>query len=310
MKKKGIFFTFIAITLTAVVILSFIIHTQYRLRNKMFVIETRIDTLNDFIQDTETDLERGLYIAAFRAILSLEQYITTEGVFLNNTELNFKEIILYGTINNTAIDIMQGATFPDWAERIQEEADKIDITINFLINDITLNQTNPWYVDVNSNISMNVTDKKQTASWEKNRKITTSINIENFEDPLYVINSYGRVTNKIKRTNATDFGDVNQLKTHLENSYYIASTSGPSFLMRLEGKLSSSPYGIESLVNVREFTAEEVPVVADSHVDYIYFDEGTVENCLVNETALDPYYYWFRLDNQHLGTYEATCFSQ
>ena len=205
---------------------------------------------------------------------------------------------------------MQGATFPDWAERIQEEADKIDITINFLINDITLNQTNPWYVDVNSNISMNVTDKKQTASWEKNRKITTSINIENFEDPLYVINSYGRVTNKIKRTNATDFGDVNQLKTHLENSYYIASTSGPSFLMRLEGKLSSSPYGIESLVNVREFTAEEVPVVADSHVDYIYFDEGTVENCLVNETALDPYYYWFRLDNQHLGTYEATCFSQ
>ena len=94
MKKKGIFFTFIAITLTAVVILSFIIHTQYRLRNKMFVIETRIDTLNDFIQDTETDLERGLYIAAFRAILSLEQYITTEGVFLNNTELNFKEIVI------------------------------------------------------------------------------------------------------------------------------------------------------------------------------------------------------------------------
>ncbi len=310
--KKGVFFTLTAIALVLIIILGFFIQNEYRLRNKMYVIETRVETINDFIKSTEKDLNRGLYIASFRALLGIQKHITTSGSFLDDTNSRFNEIVLYGTVQGQEIDIMNESTFIDWTKKIEQEAEKIDITINISIINITIYHQEPWLVTIDTTLLLQINDKKGTANWTKNERVISTLKIEGFEDPLYTINSFGKVINIIKKANITDFSIDSNLLNHINGSYYIESSTGPDFLMRLEGKTSSSPYGIESLVNLNKFSNQNVPTYSKSNVDYIYFGNITVSNCVINETYQK--FDWFRLDNDiepsnHLDNYQASCFS-
>ena len=304
LNKKSIFFSITAIALITLTIFSLTIYTKYRLRDKVMVTETRIYSMNNFIDDVEKDMERGIYISGFRALMSMEQYITDNGIFLYDINSCFEEAFLNGTINNSQMGLMNESTFVNWTQRIKDQAIKLDIITDFNINKIIIYQEEPWAVSIAANITLNIEDVKKTASWQRPLYITTNISIQEFEDPLYVINSYGRVTNKIIETNITDFigpnNETTNLKTHVNNSYYIESNTAPSFLMRLEGNLSNSTYGIESLVNLEKFQAQEVPIRDRSVVDYIYFGDQATTNHNIQDMPS-----WFKLDGGHLGKYEC-----
>ena len=307
LNKKSMFFTITAIALISLLVFSFTIHTGYRLRDKVMVTETRIFSMNSFIDDVEKDIERGLYISGFRSLMSMEQYITDNGIFLYNVNSCFKEAFLNGTINNSQMGLMNESTFINWTQRIKEQAIKLDIIVDFDINDVIIYQEDPWTVNIGLDVKLNIEDVKKTASWQRPLYITTNINIQGFEDPLYVINS---VTNTIIKTNITNFvsgeDDTTNLQEHTNNSYYIESTTAPSFLMRLEGNLSDSPYGIESLVNLYKFQAQEVPIKSRSVVDYIYFGTQSTDNCNIENMP-----WWFMLDKDdppnHVNIYQCKC---
>ena len=79
----------------------------------------------------------------------------------------------------------------------------------------------------------------------------TSVSLINIRDPIYSVYTYGRVPNTIRITNVTDYvndsnNDTSQLRYHINHSFYVENILSPSFLMRLEGNFSKSPYGIES----------------------------------------------------------------
>lgn len=304
LKKKAIFFTMIAILLVGLILVSFSIIAGYRLRDKMAVVETRISTMDSFIEDAGRDMGRGLYISGFRSILGMEQFIVTRGVFITNASSAFSELMVNGSYNGTEINIMEGSTFVDWMNKIKAEAGKIGIIMDFTVNKIEIYQAEPWFVGIGLNITLDIADERNTARWNNTRTITTKIGIEGFEDPLYNIYSYGRVTNTIARSNETYFSDA-ALISHLLNSRYIPSITAPNFLMRLEGRFNSDANGIESLVNLGEFSAQEIPIYARSGVDYLYFSNSTLPYCAVNETASS--YSWFKLDSGHLSAYSAAC---
>src|SRR3989338_7313070 len=274
--KKGIFFTFAAIALAIVIILSFNVYKTYEMKEKADVIGLRINTVNNFVKDVEQDLEKGLYIASFRAFASMSEYIANNGAFITDIEDSFNELVLEGTLNNYELSLMKDSTFTDWVNKIEIQADKIGITVK---------------------------DKKNASSWKRNKIVATRVSIENFEDPLYIINSRGRVTNAIVKSPITDFvdeGDISNLLMHLNNSYYIESNTSTNFLMRLQGDLSNSDTGIESLVNLREFRDQGVGIKDRSAVDYIYFGAQSTINYRINGTQE-----WFKLDSGHLEVYEV-----
>ncbi len=308
--RKGVFFTFIAIGLVSLIVYSFTIHTGYVYRDSMFVIETRVSTISDFIKDVETDINRGLYISSFRSLLAIEDFITSNNSFIPDIDSAFKEALLNATVMNESNPLLEGASFPDWMEKIKEEADKIDIIIDFTASNITINQSDPWTVNVEVDILFNVTDKRKTASWLRTRHIITQISVIGLEDPVSSLNTYNKIVNKIIRANQTDFDNLDVLKQHLANSYYIASEHGPSFLMRLEGNLSNSTMGIESIVNFDKLMIQGLDIKTASAVDYIYFSNVSISSCIINETFNETGYEWFRLDNDdnyHLNTYNVEC---
>ena len=304
MKKKSVFYISAAIALTIVIFVTYSAYNTYRLVDKMESIETRIQTVNFFIKNIENDLNNGIYIAGFRTMLSLNQFITTNGTYIDDVNARFRESFLNGTIEQQPLSLMQGTTFTDWANKISAEADKIDIKFNFTVIDVQLNQSDPWSVDVGLNVSMDIRDKKNTSYWIRNRYLATKINIIGFEDPVYIVNSNGRVTNSIIQTNITSFtvnGDVTNLMLHTNYSYYIAHNDSPSFLMRLQGNLGNSSNGIESLVNLDKFQQQNIPLKDRSVVDHIYFGTGSTVNYRINKTPE-----WFKIDSGHLAIYQVT----
>ena len=304
MAKKGIFYTLAAIALTMVIIATYSGYSTYRLSDRMEVIQTRIDTVNFFIKDVDRDINNGIFIAGFRTLLSFNQYIAVNGTFLDNVNEKFKESFLNGTINQQPLSLRKDSTFTDWANKISAEADKVDIKFNFKINDVKLNQSDPWSVDIILNLSLDIRDKLNTSYWIRDRYLASRISIIGFEDPLYVVNSKGRVTSPIATTNISNFvvnGKVDNLLIHVNSSFYIAHNDSPSFLMRLAGDLGNSTNGIESLVNLAKFQQQGLVLKDRSIVDYIYFGTKTTANSRINNTPE-----WFKIDQGHLATYQVT----
>src|SRR3989344_7205838 len=100
MNKKAMFYTVAAIALTLLIVTTYSAYTTFRLNDKMEVIQTRIETVNFFIKDVEKDLENGIFIAGFRTLLSFNQYISTNGTYLDNVNARFEESFVSGTINS------------------------------------------------------------------------------------------------------------------------------------------------------------------------------------------------------------------
>jgi hypothetical protein len=95
--------------------------------------------------------------------------------------------------------------------------------------------------------------------------------------------------------------DISKLRDFYSSGYYRASNYAPSFLMRLNGQLTPSPYGIESFVKIDMFSGKR------SAVDYYYFNSSATpqvykvkgmpncENATVCNDTNKPHFY---LDNE------------
>ncbi|MBW2983809.1 hypothetical protein KY361_01735 [Candidatus Woesearchaeota archaeon] len=308
--KKGMYFTLMTIAFLIIFVFIFMIPGYKRLGEEMMVIEMRVDSMNDFIKDLERDTERGLYISSYRALLALEEYVIINGEFLDDTKSSFKEALLNGTVQGISSSLMMASTFPNWIEKIEGKASRFNIDANITVNNVSVYQDDPWNVKVSAYLIFSIKDATDIASWDREERTETSISIMDFEDPLYIVSSFGRTTNVINKTgfegNYTykigGTWNVTNLLTHLENSYYAANPDAPSFLMRFENDLGSSPYGIESFVDLRKLSDYGLEIYDESSViDYHYWDGDDNGDYRINFTPS-----WFKLDAGHLAKYNVT----
>ncbi|MFH1770229.1 MAG: hypothetical protein ABH828_01595 [archaeon] len=306
MKKKGfVYITTVTIFLIIIVSL-FFIHEVYNDRSSGDSIETRIKTIDYFISDLEEDIERAAYISGFRTFIALEEYVSANGVFLDDVEQSFLEAFFNGTIGATSPPILDQSTFSQYISKVNANSNKIGINFNITVSSIELYQIDPWIVGVEINTQVNITDYKGLAEWNFDQTFLSEIPIEDLKDPLYSVKTLGRLPSFVKRTNITDFvaadNSTDELLSHIENSYYNASIRAPSFLMRFEGNLSNDTNGIESIVDISFLEKQEDLEIhyTRSVIDYIYFGVGVTNNkCNVQNMPS-----WFRIDENHVPDYE------
>ncbi|MBT3464803.1 hypothetical protein HOD20_02805 [archaeon] len=307
--KKGVFFTFVGLFFIIVFITIIFSKNQNHYTEKSLVISTRLNTINNFIIDLEKDLDRELFIGGYRALLSLNTHVRNEEGFIDNLDEVFTNILINGTYNDSEFVIMtqsgQGADFKSWNQRINEEANKLNIITNFEVNDVQLYHSSPWNVVISINLSLLIEDSKQLAKWNYTKTYEKEISILGFEDPLYSISTLDKVTNLINYSASPDFvndatNDTAVLVNHLNNSIYITSTNGPSFLMRFVGNLSPSEFGIESLVDLVKLNQQSIVLRNSSVVDYLYFNENVTSDWCSVQNMPD----WFRIDKSHGSDYE------
>ena len=295
MNKKGMFFTVLAIALLSLFLVSYSVYAVVKERQ---AVNKRIHTMNNFVFSIEQDLPRKLYISSFRIIFLLESEIIKTGDYITNLNSTFEEAFFNGTIYGEVQGLMQGVTFSGIETSLNDKARNTNLQISLSSPNLSITQEDPWNVKVTLKTDLFIKDQGDLAQWNRSAVIDAYIPIDNFEDPLYIVGTNGLVANKINQTPYNFPITIGNLPSHSTNSYYVESTSAPSFLDRLQGINAPDINGIESLVYLPKLSSQGVTVQDKSCVDYIYF---SADNPPFQNIGGMPV--WFKLDTAHLGDY-------
>lgn len=284
--KKGYAYLFISIMILVVLMLVFLTTNAKENRNEQEVKAARIKAMNDFVKGFNQDIERATQISAFRTLLALEDWTASNGVFLENISASFKETFYNGTIQGVNVTLMTNSSFNNYLERVNQIANRVGIKANITVLNINLQHSSPWNIDVTINMLINITDSMKISSWEYQKEFSADLNINNLRDPIYGVFTNNKIPNTIRQFNestlVTSNNDTNNLLKLINDSYYIASSNAPNFLMRFENKTGPDPHGIESLVNLKTLSDQDIEVFTNRiKVDYIYFNNIT-ENKICN----------------------------
>ena len=333
MNKKGMFLTFISIAIIAGIILIFN-PTSVDLKKDVSSIKSRVSNVNDYVFDLENVyLERALQASGRRAIISLIDYMEAETEAANgerflldlglNFESAFSEALVEGSVNGEPLGLMSGQTFPELVDDITtaaRSAFNVDTQFSVLdVNDVTVYQSSPWFVNVDFQVSFMVTTAEGTASWQRSAVITTEISIENFEDPYYLVKTLGKYSNKIRKSGVGfNEWDVNKVKDFITDGAYTHFQDGqaPSFISRFVNDVTPSACcGIESLVNPNTLASLGLASDKDaSYSDYLFW--STVEDCgnplfsLYKVNSIDADFPNLKFDLGHLSKYKLTADEQ
>lgn len=260
--------------------------------------------MDSFLFSIEENLQRQMYISGYRITFLAEDYITRTGNY-TNINLFFNQAFFNGTVSGVHNDIMNGATYSDLVSSINQKASKLNVNITLSNPRIIIAQSDPWHINFTLTSDFTMEDKSKLARWDKQQTISSYIPVENFEDPIYIINTNAKVSRKINKTIYegiyVENGNVANLLSHVNHDYYTAHNDSPSFIKRLSGDFSADKNGIESFVDISQLFQQGVSVTTKSVVDYIYFSSNT------------PSYYsvagmpsWFKIDDAHITKYNVT----
>ncbi|MDP2926224.1 MAG: hypothetical protein Q8N99_07645, partial [Nanoarchaeota archaeon] len=164
MNKKGIFFTILAIALLSLFAVSYSIYSFAQNREG---VDKRIKTLNNFVSSLEEDIPRKLYISGYRIIFIFERKIIEDVDYIDDLDGKFTEAFEEGTIDGIDYHtgegefgtLLQGATFNDIVEKINEKAKSLNVEVEFKNPRITITQSDPWNVKVILNSKLIIKDK-------------------------------------------------------------------------------------------------------------------------------------------------------
>jgi len=291
-RKNGQIFTSTAI---AIVALFLLIYGAYSIVENKNELKTRVSTMENFLFSLEENMEREVYITGFRTLFLAEDYATKKGQFIPDVNSFFEEAFFNGTALGNSSDILIGAKYSDMLLFIKQRGESVNVNVSIYNPELTVFHEDAWNIAVLFSFNLTMIDNAGVASWSKQERIKSLISIEGFEDPLYIINSNGKVLYKINKSSGES------LKNHLENHLYREDSDAPSFLDRLEGKTSSNLNGIESLVDLEEFSKQGLQTKDKSAVDHIYFSSNNPQASNVQGMPS-----WFKLDNVHISKYNAT----
>jgi hypothetical protein len=303
LNNRGVFFTLMALIVLSIFLFSTVTYSDFLVREST---QKRVESMDNFVFSTEKNIERQMFINGFRTIFAFETKIAEDGNYLNHTQEAFQESFFNGTIYGHQNNLTAKTNFSEMKSKIEQAANKVNMNILLTNPSLSVGQEDPWNVVYSLTVDFYAFDASGLATWNKTFVVKSKIPIDAFADPVYTVNTNGFVSNKIIKTPYSNFvsgPDVSNLSNHTLNSYYINSSSGPSFLMRLEGNLGPSANGLESLVNLEKlsslgFTANP----GKSIVDYSYFSSNPLNGC--NIAGMPS---WFRLNNSNTATYGVSC---
>lgn len=308
MNRRGIFFTLMTIVMLSIFLFSTVFYSDFLERENT---QKRVETLDDFVFSSEQDLSRLIYVNGYRTIFLIEKNIVETGNYQTSPDPQqiFQESFFNGTFLGQQDVLLSGTNYSSIISQIRGNAASINSNFSLTSPVLNVSQVDPWHVRYRLTGNLYFYDLTGTVSWNRTLDVTSDIPIESFSDPFYVKGTNGKVLNKFVRSPYAFFvsgGDASNLAAHVENSYYIASSSAPSFLRRLSGDFSPDVNGVESLVNLQKLSDQGVSVQQKSVVDYIYFDaSNNPASCLVSPSV--PGASWLRIDGAHLASYQVSC---
>lgn len=276
MKKKGMAYLLIVSFVAVVVVGIFLVQQTFEYQEYQRVEGTKISVMNSFIDNLNSDMERVIEIGSYRAFIALEDYVAARGEFLEDIDDSLEEVLTNGTIDGTQAILMNDSSLQAYFETVNVLMNRRGIDTDYEIKNIETNQESPWDVEIVVKAEIIVSDVEETARWNYTEEFSSVVNIEGLRDPLFSVKTENRVPSTVTRQNQTlvENGDTSNLEEHIEGTYYIESEKAPSFLQRFENDYNANEKGLESIIDLRDLSDQDIAVDVDRiKVDYKYFNE-------------------------------------
>ncbi len=262
----------------------------------------------NFITSTESDFSRALGTTAKSAVLSSISKVVSEGVPLADSRSSLKNLVINGSFDGS------GSTYPPmgfnylsrWVSTMQNLSlyYGLNSTITITPNNVSVSNAGPYALLFSANLSVFAQPLSNPGAFNFSRVYFASavVSIEGFEDPLYALNSQGLVS-RIFLANSSNAYGIAALDQAISSEVYVPNADAPDFFHRLEGNLSPSAFGIETIVNINEFTAQDLPTHNQSHADHYYFNSTLSDQGL---RVTGSSHSWLKLDCVHAAFYGVT----
>jgi len=314
--KKGIIFTIISIVIAIFFTIVFSARIEKPIDYKSFLIETRVNTLSDYMSNFFDYTRDATRVSGYSAFQGLIQDINNTHRYYNETdefESNYTYCLRTGNLTDSKIcPNMTNRTLPYYLNYIRDTVNKeMNIKSNYTINSITINQTiDAFAIELTVNITLKINDAY--ANLTDTRLVASPVPIEGLPDPLFIVNgSYNQNISEYKFRTEGDWNETDLASLYYNHSYR-AYINGISFINRIKGNFTPSIYGIESFVNYTNVTYNE----SHSLVDYLFWRNIT-SNCSnsssegkvvvgINITTFPPKVstnQYFQLDEDHRASF-------
>ncbi|MBI2106415.1 hypothetical protein HYT57_00365 [Candidatus Woesearchaeota archaeon] len=291
MNKKSIMFTFIAITMLFVILVSFLITVQTSTKSQTDKILAKTTATNAFVESFSVNVESALKASANQAILAIEDKMDIDDAYLNgNRDVIIREAISDGKYRGNDLRMMKfkqpddtitDFTLSSTLNEFKKVAERGNIILTYdLLDKQTINSAmvSPWSLNVNFQLkNVKVTDKEQEVSWNLgNLDVEATLDITKYRDPIYLVSDDINIT--VIKTNVTDFESSDNLNYFIDNFQFRNHTDAPDFMQRLFGDFNSiSNNGYETILNSGHINPPNTPNPnSDSYVDFLYWGTKAV----------------------------------
>jgi hypothetical protein len=156
--------------------------------------------MNNLYESIVRDIQKSLEIIAIRAMAVAFMNVSSSGQSFNESNVSLRELVLYGTLEGSPMSLMENATFLEWISKIKEVSETKGFNTNISVQSMTIKPYDSFNLEIETNISINITDEQGVANLDKFALIDTLVDIENLEDPLYPLNTEGLGNNIIKKS--------------------------------------------------------------------------------------------------------------
>ena len=299
-QKRAVFFTILALVFVQVFLLSYHLQEPSSI-NDIQHVRSRVDMLNQFIDNMEDDAQRALFISGSRAMVSLNNYVINRKDPVNVSQ-RYPSVIYSGTVRNDTIHpLMENQTLRLWEQRLQLLADRWGVDLDAAVENFTIGHSTPWRLRTAMDLNYNITDARSNTRFTRHTRIRTSFVLEEWFDPLYSLHVAGSQPIIQTRYNTVNSSSLLHI---MNNRTFMASPEAPSFLMRMNNNTGRSPYGIERPLNLTTLGLNNPE--NRSCMDYQFWNASYsgahwVQN-VSTQTGFD-----FRLDTAHCSIYNVTC---
>ncbi|MEM4255370.1 MAG: hypothetical protein QXR53_03505 [Candidatus Norongarragalinales archaeon] len=262
----------------------------------------------NFINSIDSDFSRALGASGKSAVLSAISTVVSEGAPLADSRASLKNLVVNGSADGSApsYPAMGFNYLSHWTSSMQNLSlyYGLNSTISITPNDVSVSNYGPYAVLFSANVSVFVKPLANPDSFNFTRvySAVAVVSIESFEDPLYALNSQG-IVSRLFYANSSDVFGIAALDNAITSEAYVPNPDSPDFFNRLEGNLSASQFGIETIVNLNEFIAQDLPIRNQSHADHLYFNTTLSDQ---GNRVTGSSHAWLKLDCAHAAFYGVT----
>ena len=303
-KTRGLFYSLAILVLIAPLIFIVMSYRDVAVTESAAKTSSVVSSeIKNYVESSENDFERALDISGRSAVASSVNFVVANGAPLANSTAALETLILNGSLNGIYLPLMQGNSITNWTAKMAAKGSKYFMNTSAGVNYVSVNQTNAFYLDVSSSITINATIDEYGTKISKTYLKTIQIPLDGVEDPLYPLNSNGLIE-RVMAANTSTLSSAASLDSFVTSKQYVQSSAGPSFLDRLEGRTAyNRGVGFESIININDFIAQGLTIKeGKTMVDYIYFSNTSSTGTTVSGSALA----WLLIDAASKTRYGVT----